>query len=196
MCEVVKVHFRERTNVRITLALSSDIQRIKVDYLRDDVTRRKLPQLDTTSLVDPIGLEDNVSQPAPSMGPSNIRVTRVESKMPKLVDRAIKNSLLSISGQLVQFQNTLTSYDDILDKLTARIEAREKIEGPKKEFPPRVDVPCSVAEWPSVGSDSIDDDVDGDGDEDDVGGESVVETDQEGFFYEDENQTIDTLKEM
>uniref|UniRef100_M1DRZ1 Integrase core domain containing protein n=1 Tax=Solanum tuberosum TaxID=4113 RepID=M1DRZ1_SOLTU len=60
----------ERTDVQVTPISSNDIQKIKVDYLRDDVARRKTPPLDTTLVVDPTTLKINVAHPAPSVEPS------------------------------------------------------------------------------------------------------------------------------
>ncbi|KAK4731572.1 hypothetical protein R3W88_024560 [Solanum pinnatisectum] len=67
LCEAAKVSFRERIDVRITSTYCSDIQRIESDYLRDDAARRKLPPHNTTTVVDPDGLEAETIQPTPSV---------------------------------------------------------------------------------------------------------------------------------
>ncbi|KAK4716312.1 hypothetical protein R3W88_014650 [Solanum pinnatisectum] len=56
LCDRAIDHFRGKTDVRITSASSSDIQKIEVEYLRDNVVRRKMPPPNLTPIVDPTTL--------------------------------------------------------------------------------------------------------------------------------------------
>lgn len=56
----------------------------------------------------------------------DVRATRIESEMPKLIYWAIYDALFIFISQLVVFQNNLTLYGENLENLTAKMKSREK----------------------------------------------------------------------
>ncbi|KAK4726922.1 hypothetical protein R3W88_031839 [Solanum pinnatisectum] len=67
LCERVEVPFRGKIDVRITPSASSDIQKIHVDYLWDDVAQKKPPPTDMMSVVYPTTLVIETRTLSPSL---------------------------------------------------------------------------------------------------------------------------------
>jgi len=65
LCERAGVPFQGETNVKITLVSSSDVQRIEVEYLRDDAAWKKSLPPDSTLVVSPATLAPETSTHAP-----------------------------------------------------------------------------------------------------------------------------------
>ncbi|KAG5585110.1 hypothetical protein H5410_045544 [Solanum commersonii] len=72
LCKLVRVSFVEAAGVRITSASSNNIQRMMVDYLRDDPARKKPPPADTNLIVDQTTLAPDILLPTPTVEPSGI----------------------------------------------------------------------------------------------------------------------------
>ncbi|KAG5586221.1 hypothetical protein H5410_046655, partial [Solanum commersonii] len=61
-----------KTYIEVSLASSTDIQRIEAKYTKDKVERRRKALVDTSSVVDVEAMEDSATQSTPTNKPSGI----------------------------------------------------------------------------------------------------------------------------
>ncbi|XP_049364275.1 uncharacterized protein LOC125829040 [Solanum verrucosum] len=139
--------------------------------------------------------------------------------MSKFVERAIDNALLLFRGHMVQFHNTLATYGESLDNLTARMYTREKREGTAIELIVirgeittlrddvdklrSIDISMLWGEFPLLDvpevvppSESRVDAPRGVAEKSDDGTDEVGDEDEDEFLPEDEQQTVETLTEL